>query len=151
MAGYLNCDLIYLECDWLSQWASERQREREGGGRGCTWEIKGLQNRLSFTMGKGWMGGEPGATGLEAFQWSFEPFLFLISSVKLHVWLFFNFYALLTFSRAASLPAFVACRRSHQNAASGPTGSAESGSPLARRHPRQRAGPPGLIELTAFK
>lgn len=51
----------------LTEPVSKRgEREWEGtGGRGCTWEINGLQNRLSFAMGKGWMGGDPGDTGLK--------------------------------------------------------------------------------------
>ena len=31
------------------------------------------------------MGGEPGGTELEGFEWSFERFLFLISGMKSHV------------------------------------------------------------------
>lgn len=58
---------------------------------------KRTSKQIGFHHGKGVNG--RGARGHS--EWSFEPFLFLISSVKLHVWLFFSsffFYIYLIFS-----------------------------------------------------
>lgn len=52
------------------------RRMEWGGGRVCTWEIKGLLNRLSFTMGKGEWAGSQGSVGGKASEWSFEGFFF---------------------------------------------------------------------------
>lgn len=73
---------------WLTEPVSERmggwERERKvGGGSGCTWEMKGLPNRLGFAMGKSWVGGEQ--RGPLGSEWSFKCLLFLFSSVKLLV------------------------------------------------------------------
>lgn len=108
----------------------------EGGGeRGCTWEIKGLQNRLNITMGKGEWAGSPGSVSGKTSEWPFD--CFLVCFCFLNFWhessFFFLFFILSHIFRPTALLS-VAKFTLHEITVRYPAGSVESDSRLACQH-----------------